>query len=669
MDKNKYFSVLKINFKKSSLELLKLYIIFFLSDIILRMYEFFITSPYFSDNNAIAKLQLSGYYHDNFKILTLLCIFFPIYFLLRLVIKKWIFGIVALLLLLFLIISFTTVQYYIVSFIPLDKSFYTYSINDIIKILNSSSDLKWTSYFTLFAIIVLFFVLIKKLNFKSKYYVIFIWLLWIISMVNISYSHVKAKFFPNIQDYYLVKNKAIFFLEDSFRYFDSENEKKNTVDIKSLAKEYSKIYPKNKYIFPEYPLLRKNDDKDVLGKYFNLPDTTPNFVFLFLESMGRNICGPNARFGSYTPFLDSLIGKSLYWENCLSTAERTYGAIPNILGSLPSGEGGFYYHKDKPVPFNKSLISYLSELEYRTGFYYGGWPHFQNMDDILNSNRIDYILTDFDSTAVKIESDKEGFSWGYNDKSVFEQYFKVVNNDSLKNKKRLDIILTMSLHSPFMAPNKDYYNKKVKEISEKYPENLKKIALQYQNVLSTVVYVDDALKWFFEEFKKLPEYKNTIFILAADHNIHAFPDDNEIRRYHIPLIIYSPMLKKAVKFSAVNSHREIAPSILALLRNNYKIKLDDNISMIGNSLDDSKTFVCNKTISLFKGSSENISMIDKGYFTIDNKYYKLKDNFILEPLYDEKIKKRLEEKVNVIREINKYVYFQNKIIPPKYLMK
>jgi len=76
-----------------------------------------------------------------------------------------------------------------------------------------------------------------------------------------------------------------------------------------------------------------------------------------------------------------------------------------------------------------------------------------------------------------------------------------------------------------------------------------------------------------------------------------------------------------------------------------------------------------KTITLFKGSTENISMVDKNYFTIDNKCYKLKENLTLEPLYDETTKKELLKKVQTIREVNNYVYFKNRIIPPKYLIR
>jgi uncharacterized sulfatase len=44
---------------------------------------------------------------------------------------------------------------------------------------------------------------------------------------------------------------------------------------------------------------------------------------------------------AFTPFLDELSGKSLYWANFLATQGRTFGALPSILGSLPYAEKGF----------------------------------------------------------------------------------------------------------------------------------------------------------------------------------------------------------------------------------------------------------------------------------------------------------------------------------------
>jgi phosphoglycerol transferase MdoB-like AlkP superfamily enzyme len=64
----------------------------------------------------------------------------------------------------------------------------------------------------------------------------------------------------------------------------------------------------------------------------------PNLVFIIVEGLGRNFSGPGARLGSFTPFLDELAGRSLYFENFLSGQGRTFGVLTTVFGSLPFGE-------------------------------------------------------------------------------------------------------------------------------------------------------------------------------------------------------------------------------------------------------------------------------------------------------------------------------------------
>jgi len=654
-------------FLESSKSLLKLLFIYAIISIFLRLYEFFILHPFI--NAFLFTNEINGLFHDIFKISTLFLFFFPLYFLISFWSNKIAYFISIFFLFSFILISFFSIQYYVVSFIPLDQSFYTYSFDDLVKILFSSGDVHWSSYFTLFFLIVLFFLLQKYLVLKSNRFLYFIWIIWSLGLININKSHVKSKFFNKYQDYILVKNKGIYFVEQSARYF--RKNMKNTVNtltgnMINLAKSYAEIYPENKYLIPTYPVLRKRNDPDILSKYFNKSQSPPNIVFVILESMGRNICGPNARYGSFTPFLDSLIEKSLYWENCLSNADRTFGALPNILGSLPFGDRAFHDHKEKSFPHHKTIITDLATNDYWSGFYYGGWTHFDNMDDFLIDNKIDFILKDFDDDAIKIESDVKNFSWGYNDKSLFKQYLKVINSDSIVDRKRLDILLTISLHAPFMPPNKEYYLRKLDTLIQGFSDEKKKILNPYKNPLATVLYVDESLEYLMNEYKKREDYKNTIFIFVGDHNLHAMPDDNPLRQFHIPLIIFSPMLKEALKFSSVISHQDIYPSLISFLQKNYHFNLPKVTHSISNGLDDTKEFSINKSIPLFIGRNLNTSLINNGNWIIENNYYKVLSNINLKRINNDSIKNDLKHKLQVIKDINKYIYNEDKIIPRKY---
>ena len=62
------------------------------------------------------------------------------------------------------------------------------------------------------------------------------------------------------------------------------------------------------------------------------------------------------------------------------------------------------------------------------------------------------------------------------------------------------------------------------------------------------------------------------------------PISSQIDRFHVPLVIYSPLLKKGKKFSSVVSHFDITPSLLSFLQHNYDIKQPSVSAWIGHGL-------------------------------------------------------------------------------------
>src|SRR5256884_5484333 len=147
------------------------------------------------------------------------------------------------------------------------------------------------------------------------------------------------------------------------------------------------------YLDPQYPFLRGEDTPDVLGEYFNFEPGAPppNIVFLGVEGLGRAFSGPNAYLGSFTPFLDELAGKSLYFENFLSSQGRTFASLPSILGSLPFGDQGFN-SLGRGMPKHLTLLSILKRSGYRTRFFCGTRLDFDHQGDFLEQQDIDLAV-------------------------------------------------------------------------------------------------------------------------------------------------------------------------------------------------------------------------------------------------------------------------------------
>ncbi len=127
----------------------------------------------------------------------------------------------------------------------------------------------------------------------------------------------------------------------------------------------------------------------MFGEFFTVDSTRPpNLVFILVEGLGKAFSGPNAYLGSFTPFLDELAGKSLYWENFLASQGRTFAALPSILASLPFAEQGFN-ELGKRMPRHLSLMSILKHNGYRLKFYIGGDPDFDNERLFLQQQGVD----------------------------------------------------------------------------------------------------------------------------------------------------------------------------------------------------------------------------------------------------------------------------------------
>ena len=111
----------------------------------------------------------------------------------------------------------------------------------------------------------------------------------------------------------------------------------------ALSGEKSSPLPGNPftYLSHEFPFLHKEQTPNMLDPFFKPWSQAPSIVFIIVESLGRGYTGENAYLGSFTPFLDSLMSRSLYWENCLSTSGRTFSVLPSLMGSSPFGEKGF----------------------------------------------------------------------------------------------------------------------------------------------------------------------------------------------------------------------------------------------------------------------------------------------------------------------------------------
>lgn len=578
--------------------------------------------------------------------------------------KRFFVSISVLLILIYIIL----LQYFSAALVPLGSDLFGYTMDEIKFTIQTSGETRILPF--VFAIGFLIYILriFKKhvyFHFKPVVVGIFSFLMFA-SFLPVKILKPDPSKFENEFGFFVAENKLAFFSESVTKKFllhETIHDQPFTFKTASVSSEGNPF----EYIDPEYPFLHKETTPDVLGQYFNLGENPPNIVLMIVESLGRAYSGENAYLGSFTPFLDSLMNESLYWENCLSTSGRTFQVLPATLGSLPFGEHGFNELAEK-MPDHLSLISILKkEAGYKSAFVYGSDAGFDNMSGFVNRQGIDQIIDEkeFSGNYKKIPVNENGFSWGYGDKELFNRYLEKIKLEANDSSSNLDVILTLAMHSPFIIADQDYYIQKFEVFQEglALSEEQKVFNNNYPKQFSTVLYFDDALRSFIAEYKKLPSFENTIFIITGDHRMPEIPISTQIDRFHVPLVIYSPMLEKAEKFSAVTTHFDLAPSLLALLNGKEYISRPKAASWIGHGLDNTVDFRNLNSYPFMRNKNELMDFIGGNNFLANNTIYNLYPNLYIDPVNLPEIQQELKDELNNFIRKNKYVCDNNKLIP------
>jgi phosphoglycerol transferase MdoB-like AlkP superfamily enzyme len=641
---------------------------FILASMILtvRLYELVITSNFSDYPSGSAIYLLIGMKYDlilYLRISALLMIPFLIIAYFSQKTAKYFFVIISMLLILG---DMLLIKYFSTARVPLGADLLGYSLKEMVQTVGASGGLKIFPYIMI-TLYLMFMVrvFIKHVYFRLKTWMMVIFTsLMLVSLLPIKLFKADPSKFENEFSMYVAANKLAFFSQSITNQFLF----RGTLDISLFTFEEVNSSPESDrftYVDPDYPFLHQETTPDVLGEYFNLGETPPNIVFIIVESLGRAYSGQGAYLGSFTPFLDSLMQKSLYWENCLSTSGRTFQVLPATLASLPFGDHGFAALGEK-MPDHLSLISLLKkQAGYTSSFVYGGEAGFDNMDIFLRRQGIDKIIDSrsFDSGYTKLPASGNGFSWGYGDREIFRKYLEDLKSGP--GSLRMDVILTLAIHDPFIVPDQEYYNRKFEErlntldLSEKS----KLFNKQYFKQLATVLYFDESLRNFINEYSKSSSFANTIFVITGDHRMPEIPISTQIDRFHVPLVIYSPLLKKAEKFRAINTHFDITPSLIALLNGKKYINRPTVASWIGHGLDTSMMFRSLNTYPLMRNINEMIDLLSSGNFLSNQTLYQIFPDLNIEPVEMTKVQTELKKELDNFKRKNYYVSRNNKLIP------
>lgn len=628
---------------------------------IIRGLEWNLTLSYHSISDSLNLWEWSGLLHDFFSISILLIGLGVLQMLLsylNVILAKFltIIGLIVA-----FIFQILLVFYFEESLTPL-------SVSDIFGMSQNQVGFIWEIYgFNLWYLIGIiplllalygvFILLMKLMNYK-----------WIrlVSLVLMVFSLSKGLLFPTNENtfeqelkYHIVSNKVYFFVKSWFTYQDDERLNSD------------QFIPKT-----EFPFFSNEEVKDVLSPFFEGSKTPPNIVFIISESLGKQYSGKEARLGSFTPFLDSLAEHSLYWQNVVANAERTFGAIPNLLTGLPEGDKGFTNLLWR-MPDHLSLPLLLKEQNnYQTGFYCGAWKNFDNMANYLMFQKFDFILGQsnfepnlIDHTIVEGEKQFDMKNWGAEDYEVFRQSMDNMskNYDSLK--PFFNLYLSTSFHKPYAYTNQSLFNDKALNRIESFVNKEKREEyIKQLTDFGAILYADYSMQQLFEMYKEAGLFENTIFVIVGDHSLKFMSDNTRLEKFHVPLLIYSPLLKRSKDMKSMACQKDVPSAMQALLKNTFNLKLPEFSISQTNGLDTLKKLSFdNQNFVMMNTNKRMVNYIDKNILLSDNMLFQIGENLKISKIEDQPKLIELQEKLERYKGRNSYVCTQNKLMSSEVL--
>ena len=310
-----------------------------------------------------------------------------------------------------------------------------------------------------------------------------------------------------------------------------------------------------------YPTLEEAEAEATLLQQMNAPaierteaakgqEQRRNVVLISVESLSAEYLALYGNDDNRTPFLNELVDKSLFFTNLYATGNRTVRGLEALTLCIPPTPGeSVVKRKDNKNKFTTGSV--FRSKGYDVKFLYGGDSYFDNMKDFFTGNGYEIV----DSKSFSPQEVTFSNIWGVCDEDMANKAIKVMNEQAKTGKPFFNHWMTVSNHRPFT-----------------YPDGKIDIPPTLKKRIGGVKYTDYALKHFFELAKQQEWYKNTLFVIVADHCASsAGSTELPLDGYRIPCFIYADFITPK-KVDTLVSQIDVMPTVLGLLNFEYTSK-------------------------------------------------------------------------------------------------
>ncbi|OCX53963.1 hypothetical protein BEL04_06700 [Mucilaginibacter sp. PPCGB 2223] len=307
----------------------------------------------------------------------------------------------------------------------------------------------------------------------------------------------------------------------------------------------------NPYLY----LPPKQADSISRSLYLQKADTTlhilktkrPNVVIFQLESFTADVIESLGGDKGVCPNFEKFIKNGVLFDSVYAAGDRTDKGMVAILSGFPSQAIRTIITNNTKQEKLPAIPEVLLPAGYKTSYFYGGEVEYMNFKSYMLTHRIQHItgMNNFDRSQVDSK-------WGVNDGTLLDSHIEYLNTEQ---QPFFSLVETLTNHEPFDMPAKPHFPGA--SVSNKFR--------------STAYYTDSVLNNYFEQAKKQPWYKNTLFILVADHG-HRLPrntsESYQPAKYHIPLLFFGGAIKeqyRGIKVNKLGNQTDIAATLLAQL--------------------------------------------------------------------------------------------------------
>ncbi len=252
----------------------------------------------------------------------------------------------------------------------------------------------------------------------------------------------------------------------------------------------------------------------------------PNIVLLILESWSADLIESLGGEPGITPEFHKLEKEGILFTGLWATGPRSEQAMSSIFGGFPAHPiSSITVQPDK---FSKltTITHKLIEQGYSTSFYFGGQLIYGNIKGFILHNGFQRIteLDNFGNGKVKMGK------LGIHDEFMLARQLSDLNKEK---QPFFSALFTLSSHSPYDQP--------MDEVLQ-WGDN-------ERNYINSAYYTDRSLGEFINNARKQPWFKNTLFIVVADHSHNSYRNwAFTTPLYHkIPLLLFGDVIKKEYK--------------------------------------------------------------------------------------------------------------------------